>query len=101
MPPISELDVCSVVNCSLGCSQIALLQRKGAANQKRLRNPALKLHYRLNDTETRKYQSRVPLKVVANTRQDEREDNLLLRDLSYFTFAFEVPSLHLCTLRLD
>ena len=43
----------------------------------------------------------MPLKVIANTREDEREDILLLRDLSYFTFAFEVPSQHLCTLRCE
>jgi len=38
VPPISEFNWYLLVKCSKGCRQIVKKQRKGAANQKRLRN---------------------------------------------------------------
>ena len=45
VPPIYEIDVYLVVNSSLGCRQIVLQQRKGAANQKRLRITGIDRRY--------------------------------------------------------
>ena len=41
VPPIYELDVYLLLNCSWGCLQIVLQGSKGAANQKMLRNTGL------------------------------------------------------------
>ena len=41
VPPIYEHDVYLLANCGYGCRQYVLKRRKGAANQKRLRNTAL------------------------------------------------------------